>query len=156
MKVFSKNSRQEVHPNFAKNLRRQILGNTSSGPPPPLPKKSASQETVFVTRSCQSVVSQVESQLRRIVAWGCRATRMGNGVHRLTGGGEVPGMGEGRRASHLLLDLPELSAPSPGDDLRSKSAIRSRGQTVHSDSFWEIGCDFSAVTIRLRLRCILR
>ena len=49
-----------------------------------------------------------------------------------------------------------LSAPSPGDDLRSKSAIRLRGQTVRSDSFWEIGCDFSAVTIRLRLRCILR
>ena len=50
----------------------------------------------------------------------------------------------------------ELSAPSPGDDLRSKSAIRLRGQTVRSDSFWEIGCDFSAVTMRLRLRCMLR
>ena len=50
----------------------------------------------------------------------------------------------------------ELSAPSPGDDLRSKSAIRLRGQIVRSDSFWEIGCDFAAVTIRLRLRCILR
>ena len=50
----------------------------------------------------------------------------------------------------------DLSAPSPGDDLRSKSAIRLRGQTVRSESCWEIGCDFSAVTIRLRLRCILR
>ena len=50
----------------------------------------------------------------------------------------------------------KLSAPSPGDDLRSKSAIRLRGQTVRSDSFWGIGCDFSAVTIKLRLRCILR
>ena len=50
----------------------------------------------------------------------------------------------------------ELSAPSPGDDLRLKLAIRLRGQTVRSDSFWEIGCDFSAVSIRLRLRCILR
>ena len=50
----------------------------------------------------------------------------------------------------------KLSALSPGDDLRSKSAIRLRGQTVRSDSFWGIGCDFSAVTIRLRLRCILR
>ena len=49
-----------------------------------------------------------------------------------------------------------LSAPSPCDDLRLKLAIRLRGQTVRSDSFWEIGCDFSAVTIRLRLRCILR
>ena len=49
-----------------------------------------------------------------------------------------------------------LSAPSPGDDLRPKSAIRLRGQTVRSDCFWEIGCDFSAVTIRMRLRCILR
>ena len=48
------------------------------------------------------------------------------------------------------------SAPSPGDDLRLKLAIRLRGQTVHSDSFGELGCDFSAVTIRLRLRCILR
>ena len=28
-----------------------------------------------------------------------------------------------------------LSAPSPGDDLRSKSAIPLRGQTVRSDSF---------------------
>ena len=51
---------------------------------------------------------------------------------------------------------PPLSAPSPGDDLRSKSAIRLRGQIVRSDSFWGIGCDFSAVTIRLRLRCVLR
>ena len=50
----------------------------------------------------------------------------------------------------------KLSAPSPGDDLRSKLAIRLRGQTLRSDSFWEIGCDFSAVKIRLRLRCILR
>ena len=49
-----------------------------------------------------------------------------------------------------------LSAPSPGDDLRPKSAIRLRSQIVRSDSFWEIGCDFSVVTIRLRLRCILR
>ena len=49
-----------------------------------------------------------------------------------------------------------LSAPSPGDDLRLKLAIRLRGQIVRSDSFWEVGCDFSAVTIRLRLRCILR
>ena len=54
------------------------------------------------------------------------------------------------------LFLPHLSAPSPGDDLWSKSAICLRGQTIRSDSFWEIGCDFSAVTIRLRLRCILR
>ena len=30
-----------------------------------------------------------------------------------------------------------LSAPSPGDDLRLKLAIRLRGQTVRSDSFWE-------------------
>ena len=29
-------------------------------------------------------------------------------------------------------------------------------QIVRSDSFWGIGCDFSAVTIRLRLRCVLR
>ena len=29
-----------------------------------------------------------------------------------------------------------LSAPSPGDDLRSKSAIRLRGQIVRSDCFW--------------------
>ena len=49
-----------------------------------------------------------------------------------------------------------LSAPSPGDDLRLKLAIRLRSQTVRSDSFWEIGCDFSAITIWLRLRCILR
>ena len=32
--------------------------------------------------------------------------------------------------------------------------IRLRSQTVRGDCFWEIGCDFSAVTIRLR-RCIL-
>ena len=38
-----------------------------------------------------------------------------------------------------------LSAPSPGDDLRSKSAIRFRSQIVRSDSFWGIGRDFSAV-----------
>ena len=44
---------------------------------------------------------------------------------------------------------PDLSAPSPGDDLRLKLAIRLRGQTVRSDSFWERGCDFSAVTIRV-------
>ena len=49
-----------------------------------------------------------------------------------------------------------LSAPSPGDDLGLKLAIRLRGQTVRSDSFWEIGCDFSAVTMQLRLRCVLR
>ena len=41
-------------------------------------------------------------------------------------------------------------ALSPGGGLRLKLAIRLRGQTVRSDSFWEIGCDFSAVTIRLR------
>ena len=50
----------------------------------------------------------------------------------------------------------KVSAPSPGDDLRLKLAIRLRGRTVGSDSFWEIGCDFSAVTIRLQLQCILR
>ena len=49
-----------------------------------------------------------------------------------------------------------LSALSPGDDLLLKSAIRLRGQTVRSDSFWEIGCDFYTVTIRSQLRCILR
>ena len=32
MKGFSKSSHQKVHPNFAKNLGRQILGNTFSGP----------------------------------------------------------------------------------------------------------------------------
>ena len=32
IKGFSKNSRQKVHPNFAKILGRQILGNTLSGP----------------------------------------------------------------------------------------------------------------------------
>ena len=53
-------------------------------------------------------------------------------------------------------NIAALSAPSPGDDLRSKSAIRLRGQIVRSDSFWEIGCDFFAVTIRLRLRCVWR
>ena len=69
---------------------------------------------------------------------------------------------EDRFGSRLLVNqllrsaYPHLSAPSPGDDLRSKSAIRLRGQTVRSDSFWGIGCDFSAVTIRLRLRYILR
>ena len=54
------------------------------------------------------------------------------------------------------LKAQNLSAPSPGDDLRSRSAIRLRGQIVRSDSFWGIGCDFSVVTIRLRLQCILR
>ena len=44
---------------------------------------------------------------------------------------------------HIVVRL-HLSAPSLGDDLRLKLAIRLRGQTVHSDSFWEIGCDFSA------------
>ena len=29
-----------------------------------------------------------------------------------------------------------LSAPSPGDDLRLKLAIRLRGQIVRSDSLW--------------------
>ena len=32
LKGFSKNSHQKVHPNFAKILGRQILGNTLSGP----------------------------------------------------------------------------------------------------------------------------
>ena len=32
MKGFSRNSSQKVHPNFAQNLGRQILGNTFSGP----------------------------------------------------------------------------------------------------------------------------
>ena len=32
MKGFSKSSHQKVHPNFAKNLGRQILGNAFSGP----------------------------------------------------------------------------------------------------------------------------
>ena len=32
MRDFSKNSRQKVHPNFAKNLGRQILRNTFSAP----------------------------------------------------------------------------------------------------------------------------
>ena len=32
MKCFGQNSHQEVHPNFAKNLGRQILGNTFSSP----------------------------------------------------------------------------------------------------------------------------
>ena len=50
----------------------------------------------------------------------------------------------------LSISGEQLSAPSPGDDLRSKSAIRLGGQTVRSDSFWGIGCDVSAVTIRLR------
>ena len=45
-----------------------------------------------------------------------------------------------------------LSAPSPGDDLRSESAIRLRRQTVRSDSFWEIGCDFSAVTMHFAMK----
>ena len=57
----------------------------------------------------------------------------------------------GVRLSYL-----HLSAPSAGDDLRLKLAIRLHGQTARSDSFWEIGCDFSAATIQLRLRCILR
>ena len=61
----------------------------------------------------------------------------------------------GEGAKHFFFG-PKLSAPSPGDDLWSKSAICLRGQTLRSDSFWEIGCDFSAVSIRLRLRCILR
>ena len=42
-------------------------------------------------------------------------------------------------ALHFTL---KLSAPSPGDDLRSKSANRLRGQTIRSDSFWEIGLRF--------------
>ena len=66
--------------------------------------------------------------------------------------GRVRGGEEGHTHTHTHT----LSAPSPGDDLRSKSAIRLRGQIVRSDSFWGLGCDFSAVTIRLRLRCILR
>ena len=50
-----------------------------------------------------------------------------------------------------------LSAPSP----RRWFAVEACDfvyavQTVRSDSFWEIGCDFSAVTVRLRLRCILQ
>ena len=48
----------------------------------------------------------------------------------------------------FVVKFKELSAPSPGDDLRSKSAIHLRRRTVHSDSFWGIGCDFSAATIR--------
>ena len=56
----------------------------------------------------------------------------------------------------LQESIRDLSAPSAGDDLRSNSAIRLRGQTVRSDSFWGIACDFSAVKIRLRLQCILR
>ena len=32
LKVLSKNSPPKVHPNYAKNLGRQILGNTFSGP----------------------------------------------------------------------------------------------------------------------------
>ena len=37
-----------------------------------------------------------------------------------------------------------LSAPSPGNDLRLKLAIRLRSQTVRGDSFWEIDCDFDS------------
>ena len=55
-----------------------------------------------------------------------------------------------------LFVVKKLSAPSPGDDLRSKSAIRLRGETVRSDSFWEIGCDFSAVTIRWKSKFLYR
>ena len=72
---------------------------------------------------------------------------------------------------------PFLSAPSPGDDLRSKSAIRLRGQNCTQRIFWGFHCkatyieelqvvptrlfrfeeaNFFAVTIRLRLRCVLR
>ena len=61
-----------------------------------------------------------------------------------------------RGDSKMTSTRTELSAPSPGDDLRPKSAIRLRSQIVRSDSFWEIGCDVSVVTLRLRLRCILR
>ena len=45
-----------------------------------------------------------------------------------------------------------LSAMICGRSLRFVYAVK----TVRSDSFWGIGCDFSAVLIRLRLRCILR
>ena len=42
----------------------------------------------------------------------------------------------------LVWQVFALSAPSPGDDLRSKSAIRLRGQIARSESFWEIGLRF--------------
>ena len=85
--------------------------------------------------------------------------------------GQGPGSVDPRFPTGLPFPVPEILefvalrdsgnifqqfSPSPGDDLRLRLAIRSRGQTVRSDSFWEIGCDFSAVMIRLRLRCILR
>ena len=47
IKGFSKNSLQKVHPNFAKNLGRQILGNTFSDPP----KKITSTSTERQKRS---------------------------------------------------------------------------------------------------------
>ena len=88
----------------------------------------------------------------------------------------------GSRKAHQISEEPwmagcpwDLSAPSHGDALRSKSAIRLRGQTICSDFLrvslqdhlhWKIangahnlvqilGGDFFAVMIRLRLRCVL-
>ena len=49
-----------------------------------------------------------------------------------------------------------LSAPSPGDDLRQSLRFVYAVKLYAAILFWEIGCDFSAVAIRLRLRCILR
>ena len=54
---------------------------------------------------------------------------------------------------HLLLTL---SAPSLGDDLRLVSAIGLRSESVRGDLFLDGGCDVVAVTIRLRVRCLLR
>ena len=63
-----------------------------------------------------------------------------------------------------------LSAPSPGDDLQSKSAIRVRGQNCTPRYYCEatyiewphgklvqiLGGDLFVPTVRLRLRCVLR
>ena len=56
--------------------------------------------------------------------------------------------------SHMAWSGYGLSAPFPGDDLRSKSAISLHGQTVRSNSFWEIGCDCGNDTVAVAMHKI--
>ena len=42
-------------------------------------------------------------------------------------------------SSMEIMESPELSAPSSGNDLMS--AMRLRGESVRNDSFWEIACN---------------
>ena len=74
---------------------------------------------------------------RVVFAIGCASARHPN-VAKLPSSAALCFVGKSakRAVASGWRALTDLSAPSPGDDLRSKSAIRLRGQIVRSDPFW--------------------